>query len=75
MKYSVDVVKEIRLIRTVIVNADSGEEAYEKAQEEVQRGYPEHPFEIKSTKWNLLDESTYSLVPPTLLQVEEAETE
>lgn len=70
MKYSVDVVKEIRLIRTVVVSAESGEEAYEKAQEEVQRG-PEHVFQITSRKWSNLDESVYSLIPPTRIEEKE----
>ena len=70
MRYAVDVVKEIRLIRTVVVSADTGEEAYEKAQEEVQRG-PEHVFQITSHKWDQMDESVYSLIPPTPLKEED----
>jgi len=71
MRYSVDVIKEIRLIRTVIVTAESGEEAYEKAQKQVESG-PKHTYEITSRKWNKMDESTYSLIPPTPLKEEEA---
>lgn len=84
MRYSVDVIKEIRLIRTVIVTAESGEEAYEKAQKQVESG-PKHTYEITNwdgnrvqinnhdaKKWNKLDESIYSLVPPTPLKEEEA---
>ena len=64
MTYSVDVIKEIRLIQTVRVDAPAREEAYEKVQEEMDRG-PEKVLEIVSRKWDRLDESTYCSVPPT----------
>ena len=63
MTYSVDVIKEIRLIQTVRVDALSREEAYKKVQEEMDRG-PEKVLEIVSRKWDRLDESTYCSVPP-----------
>ena len=70
MKYSVDVVKEIRLIRTVVVSAESGEEAYEKAHLVIDR--PEQTHQITGLKWRNLDESVYCLIPPTPLKEEDS---